>query len=135
MDDHARGPQTPRRPRPRAILPFLLAAACLAAPGEGVQAQSGGSARSADGRDRAVRVHNETGAVIVELSATRQGVRGARIAAQVRAPIAPGQNASFWVDDGSGACLYDFVARLGDGAVVNRRSVNVCEQFDVYYTR
>ena len=46
-----------------------------------------------------------------------------------------GQNASFWVDDGSGACLYDFQARLNDGAVVSRRNVNVCEEFDVYYTR
>ena len=91
--------------------------------------------RSADGRDRAVRVHNETGAVIVELSASRQGSRAAPRAAEVRAPIAPGQNASFWVDDGSGACLYDFQARLHDGAVVSRRNVNVCEEFDVYYTR
>ena len=91
--------------------------------------------RSTDGRDRAVRLHNETGAVIVEINATRQGVRGGPVAAQVRAPIAPGQNASFWVDDGSGACLYDFQARLHDGAVVSRRNVNVCEEFDVYYTR
>ncbi len=115
-----------------AVLALVLAATGAGA--QGVDSRSRGYVRSPDGRDRAVRVHNETGVVIASLSATRDGSR-AGAAVQMRVPLAPGETASMIVDDGSNACLYDFQARLQDGALVSRQDVNVCEQYDVYYTR
>ena len=39
------------------------------------------------------------------------------------------------IDDGSGACLYDFKARFTNGQELTRFRINVCQIADYYYTR
>ena len=40
---------------------------------------------------------------------------------------------SFEVDDGSGACRFDFMARLPNGREIERRNVNVCAVWTVQF--
>ena len=39
------------------------------------------------------------------------------------------------IDDGSGACRFDFKAEFTNGQELIRNNVNVCEIADYYYTR
>ena len=38
------------------------------------------------------------------------------------------------IDDGSGACLYDFKAVFDDGDVLTRNQINVCQISEYRYT-
>ena len=46
-----------------------------------------------------------------------------------------GRSVTINVDDGSGACVYDFKAEFTNGQVLTRMNVNVCQIADYYYTR
>ena len=39
------------------------------------------------------------------------------------------------IDDGTGACLFDFKAEFTNGQSLIRNNINVCEIADYYYTR
>jgi hypothetical protein len=39
------------------------------------------------------------------------------------------------VDDGSGACRYDFRAEFDNGETLRRAGINVCQIADYYFTR
>ena len=39
------------------------------------------------------------------------------------------------IDDGTGACMFDFKAEFTNGQNLIRNNVNVCEIADYYYTR
>jgi len=41
--------------------------------------------------------------------------------------LAAGKAAMATIDDGSGACVYDFTAQLEDGSSASSRGVNVCD--------
>ena len=79
---------------------------------------------AADAFDRRIRIKNDTGQGIVSLSATssQSGWSG-----QVLGGLAAGQAAMATIDDGSGACVYDFTARLADGSSRRMAGVNVCD--------
>lgn len=98
---------------PTRFLTFSLAAAMLVA-AFGV----------AEAFDRRIRIKNDTGQAIVSLSATsaESGWSG-----QVLGGLAAGKAAMATIDDGSGACTYDFTARLEDGSSRRMPSVNVCD--------
>ncbi len=78
----------------------------------------------AEAFDRRIRIKNDTGQAIVSLSATsaESGWSG-----QVLGGLASGQAAMATIDDGSGACTYDFTARLEDGSSRRMPGVNVCD--------
>ena len=92
---------------------LVLAAATLAA-----------SFGAAEAFDRRIRIKNDTGQGIVSLSASsaESGWSG-----QVLGSLAPGKAAMATIDDGSGACVYNFTARLEDGSTASRPGVNVCD--------
>jgi len=78
----------------------------------------------ADAFDRRIRIKNDTGQDIVQLSAssTESGWSG-----QVLGGLASGKAAMATIDDGSGACVYDFTAQLADGSNASMPGVNVCD--------
>lgn len=94
-----------------------------------------GISRSRDGRNRRIRIHNQTGWTISALHFSSTGSdawSGDVLGADARPP---GGHWSLDVDDGSGACLYDLRARFMNGQTLVRNGVNVCEIADFYYTR
>jgi hypothetical protein len=116
---------------PRAFSPVLIVCVILAAasPTRG-DAQS----RSADARDRSVRVHNQTGWDILRLEATPPGAKAWR-PQPLRRPVLPnGDSVAITIDDGSGACLYDLRAEFTNGQSRHRARVDVCAISDFYFT-
>jgi len=82
------------------------------------------AAGAAQAFDRRIRIKNETGQAIVSVqaSSSESGWSG-----QVLGSVAAGKAAMATIDDGSGACVYDFTAKLADGSVKQARGVNVCD--------
>ncbi len=78
----------------------------------------------AEAFDRRIRIKNDTGKAIVSLSASspESGWSG-----QVLGGLAAGKAAMATIDDGSGACTYNFVAQLEDGSIASSPGVNVCD--------
>ena len=78
----------------------------------------------ADAFDRRIRIKNDTGQDIVSLSASssESGWSG-----QVLGSLAAGKAAMATIDDGSGACVYDFTAELANGSSTSMPGVNVCD--------
>jgi hypothetical protein len=91
--------------------------------------------QSKDGRNRRVRIHNNTGWVMLRFYASNtsrsdweEDILGDDVLAN---------NASIVmnIDDGTGACLFDFKAEFTNGQELVRNNINVCEIADYYYTR
>lgn len=91
--------------------------------------------QSRDGRNRRVRIHNNTGWTMLRFYASNtnrsdweEDILGDDVLAN---------NASIVmnIDDGTGACLFDFKAEFTNGQNLIRNNVNVCEIADYYYTR
>lgn len=91
--------------------------------------------QSRDGRNRRVRVHNTTGWTMLRFYASNtsrsdweEDILGDDVLAN---------NASIVmnIDDGTGACMFDFKAEFTNGQSLIRNNVNVCEIADYYYTR
>lgn len=91
--------------------------------------------QSRDGRNRRVRIHNTTGWTMLRFYASNtsrsdweEDILGDDVLAN---------NASIVmnIDDGTGACLFDFKAEFTNGQELIRNNVNVCEIADYYYTR
>ncbi len=92
------------------------------------------TAVSAHASDRHVTIVNETGSTMVRFYASNAGktsweedILGSRV-------LKPGQSVRINVDDGSGACLYDFRADFNDGDKLTRNGINVCEIGTYRYT-
>lgn len=79
---------------------------------------------AAEAFDRRIRIKNDTGQAIVALSASsaESGWSG-----QVLGGLEAGKAAMATIDDGSGACVYDFTAELADGSSASAPGVNVCD--------
>lgn len=91
--------------------------------------------QSRDGRNRRVRIHNNTGWTMLRFYASNtsrtdweEDILGDDVLAN---------NASIVmnIDDGTGACMFDFKAEFTNGQSLIRNNVNVCEIADYYYTR
>lgn len=91
--------------------------------------------QSRDGLNRRVRVHNNTGWTMTHFYASDSRVddwQEDMLGADV---LAAGSSIMMNIDDGSGACLFDFKARFTNGEELTRFNVNVCQIADYYYTR
>lgn len=77
--------------------------------------------------NRQVNVVNATNNTMVRFFASNSG--GAAAADDVLGDtiLKPGQSVRIEVDDGSGACLYDFRAEFDDGSKRSRGKVDVCQ--------
>jgi hypothetical protein len=74
--------------------------------------------------DRRIRIKNETGQAITSIQA---GSAESGWSGQVARGVPAGKAAMATIDDGSGACVYDFSAQLADGSIRQARGVNVCD--------
>lgn len=108
----------------RAILAATLSAVALGTMGF----------QSNDGQDRRVRIINATGVTMTHFYASNSGendwqedILGADV-------LANGASVRINIDDGSGACIYDFRARFADGDVLERYRINVCQISEYRYT-
>jgi hypothetical protein len=89
---------------------------------------------SAQASDRHVTIVNETNSTMMRFYASNAGktsweedILGSRV-------LKPGQSVRINVDDGSGACVYDFRADFNDGDKLTRNGINVCEIGTYRYT-
>ncbi|MBS0194768.1 MAG: hypothetical protein JSR34_11025 [Proteobacteria bacterium] len=85
------------------------------------------SSSPAQAADRHVKVVNGTHYTIVRFFASsadsdswEEDILGDNV-------LKPGMSARINIDDGSGACVFDFKAVFSDGDSLVRRGVNVCE--------
>jgi hypothetical protein len=91
--------------------------------------------QSRDGMNRRVRIHNNTGWTMLRFYASDSRVTSWEEDMLGRGTLAAGNSIMMNIDDGSGACLYDFKAEFTNGQVLTRFNINVCQIADYYYTR
>jgi hypothetical protein len=91
--------------------------------------------QSRDGMNRRVRVHNNTGWTMLRFYASDSRVTSWQEDMLGRSTLGAGRSIMMNIDDGRGACLYDFKAEFTNGQVLTRYNVNVCQIADYYYTR
>ena len=91
--------------------------------------------QSRDGYDRHVTIKNRTGWTMLRFYASdsrkddwEEDILGDDV-------LENGQNVSINIDDGSGACVYDFKAEFTNGEELTRSRINVCEISEYSYTR
>ena len=127
----------------KTIARFALAAAALGVVAIGTTAAAPAPSdkfqviqvQSRDGLNRRVTIHNQTGWTMREFYASdsrksdwEEDILGADV-------LASGASLPINIDDGSGACVYDFKAVFTNGQELTRMNVNVCQIADYYYTR
>lgn len=91
--------------------------------------------QSRDGMNRRVRIHNNTGWTMLRFYASDSRVDSWEEDMLGRGTLAAGNSIMMNIDDGRGACVYDFKAEFTNGQVLTRFNVNVCQIADYYYTR
>lgn len=93
-----------------------------------------GLAVPANAQDRHVEVVNETQHAIVQFYASNvdRGTWEEDILGESVLPV--GQSVNINIDDGSGACMYDFKAVFDDGEELVRNGINVCTTSTYTYT-
>ena len=91
--------------------------------------------QSRDGYNRRVRIHNQTGWTMTHFYASDARVSSWQEDILGRSVLAAGRSLMVNIDDGSGACIFDFRARFANGQYLERYQVNVCQIADYYYTR
>lgn len=91
--------------------------------------------QSRDGLNRRVRIHNQTGWTMTHFYASDSRVSSWQEDMLGSSVLSAGRSVMMNIDDGSGACMYDFKARFTNGQELTRFGVNVCQIADYYYTR
>lgn len=91
--------------------------------------------QSRDGYDRHVMIKNRTGWTMLRFYASdsrtddwEEDILGDRV-------LENGRDLRINIDDGSGACIYDFKAQFTNGQELTRFRINVCEVSEYTYTR
>lgn len=91
--------------------------------------------QSKDGYDRHVTIKNRTGWTMLRFYASdsrsddwEEDILGSDV-------LESGQDVRINIDDGSGACIYDFKAEFTNGEELTRSRINVCEVSEYTYTR
>ena len=82
-----------------------------------------------------IRIHNDTGWTMLRFYASdsrsddwEEDILGSDV-------LESGQDVRINIDDGSGACIYDFKAEFTNGQELTRSRINVCEVSEYTYTR
>lgn len=91
--------------------------------------------QSRDSYNREIRIHNQTGWTMTYFYTASSGTEGWGDDLLGSATLSPGDSVVVTVDDGSGACRYDFWAEFDNGEVLRRSGINVCQIADYYFTR
>jgi ABC-type glycerol-3-phosphate transport system substrate-binding protein len=90
--------------------------------------------QSNDGQDRRVRIINATGVTMTHFYASNSGQDDWEEDILGQDVLRSGASVTINIDDGSGACLYDFKARFVDGDELERYRINVCQISEYRYT-
>ena len=90
-------------------------------------------AQSGDGQDRRVRIINDTGVTMTHFYASDSRSSDWEEDILGRDVLPSGRSVVINIDDGSGACIYDFRARFADGDVLERFQINVCRISEYRY--
>jgi len=114
-----------------AVAAAVLVGAAAAAPSPATAP----TVQSRDGYDRHVTIKNRTGWTMLRFYASdsrkddwEEDILGDDV-------LENGQNVRINIDDGSGACIYDFKAEFTNGEELTRSRINVCEIGEYSYTR
>lgn len=92
-------------------------------------------AQSNDGYNRQVTIHNETGWTMLRFFASDSRTTSWEEDILGDDVLANGDSLRINIDDGSGACVYDFKAEFTNGQTLVRNRINVCQITDYHYTR
>ena len=90
--------------------------------------------QSNDGHDRNVRIINATGVTMTHFYASNSGEDDWQEDILGQDVLLSGASVRINIDDGTGACLYDFKARFADGDELKRYRINVCEITEYRYS-
>lgn len=90
--------------------------------------------QSNDGQDRRVRIINATGVTMTHFYASNSGEDDWQEDILGQDVLRSGASVMINIDDGSGACIYDFKARFADGDELERYRINVCQITEYRYT-
>lgn len=90
--------------------------------------------QSGDGQDRRVRIINGTGVTMTHFYASNSGQDDWQEDILGEDVLLSGASVRINIDDGTGACLYDFKARFADGDELVRNRINVCQITEYRYT-
>jgi len=122
-----------------ALIAAVLGAASVATAAEPVvaaeKAAVSAPSQSRDGRNRLVRIHNDTGWTMLRFYASNTSRSDWEDDILGDDVLADDASIVMNIDDGTGACLFDFKAEFTNGQSLVRNNVNVCEIADYYYTR
>jgi hypothetical protein len=108
------------------------APAPLSAP---MNAPTSAAPQSRDGYDRHVTIKNRTGWTMLRFYASDSRSDDWEEDILGRDVLEDGQNVRINIDDGSGACVYDFKAVFTNGRELTRSRINVCEISEYSYTK
>ena len=120
------------------IAPLIACAVLMAvspALADVIQAPVGRTGQSADGQNRRVRIHNQTGWTLTGLQVTDIRRDDWRAATLGREAVPTGDSVIVNVDDGAGSCIYLIRAEFSNGQTLERTNVNACQIADYYFTR
>ena len=115
--------------------PLLMACILMAASPASAQAPAGRTGQSADGQNRRVRIHNQTGWTLTGLQVTDVRREDWRMAVLGRDAVATGDSVIVNIDDGAGACVYLIRAEFSNGQTLERANIDACRIADYYFTR
>lgn len=82
---------------------------------------------SANAADRRVKIVNNTNHTMVRFYASRASADSWEEDILGSSTLSPGEAVRINIDDGSGACVYDFKAVFSDNTKSIRQGINVCE--------
>jgi hypothetical protein len=88
---------------------------------------------AASAYDRHVHIHNRASVTINEFYASNVGSDNYEENILHGDVIRSGEAWDINIDDGTGYCKYDFMARFTDGSEAKKDGVNVCEISDFYF--
>lgn len=85
--------------------------------------------------DRHVEIVNKTGRALTELYASKVGAKSWEEDILGRDTLDNGDSVTVNVNDGTGACKFDFKAVFEDGKSIEKASIDVCAISTFTYTR
>ena len=86
------------------------------------------------GQDRRVTIINDTGVTMSQFYASSVDASSWEEDILGRDVLRSGRSVRINIDDGTGACVFDFKAVFADGDVVVRENINVCRISEYRYS-